>query len=94
MTKDDYMKLSKERLAELNVEKDIMLMCNNNWHGGGNDNWQFPTFNGIPCFAPGGYCTNPQMDCVNCPKNTTGGGYYTISNEADSQTNIMDVNHH
>lgn len=21
-----------------------------------------------PCYAPGGICTNPQMDCINCPR--------------------------
>lgn len=25
------------------------------------------------CWEPGGTCTNPQMDCVNCPRRTTGG---------------------
>lgn len=31
------------------------------------------------CWEPGGACTNPQMDCVNCPKKTTGGGFNTSS---------------
>lgn len=26
-----------------------------------------PTYN-PPCYAPNGICTNPQMDCINCPK--------------------------
>lgn len=31
-----------------------------------------------PCYAPGGICTNPQMDCINCPKRgTTGGTWLT-----------------
>lgn len=25
------------------------------------------------CWEPGGTCTNPHMDCVNCPRKTTGG---------------------
>jgi len=25
------------------------------------------------CWEPGGTCTNPHMDCINCPRNTTGG---------------------
>lgn len=29
------------------------------------------------CWEPGGTCTNPQMDCINCPKRTTGGGFNT-----------------
>lgn len=24
-----------------------------------------------PCYAPNGICTNPQMDCINCPKRGT-----------------------
>lgn len=31
------------------------------------------------CWEPGGTCTNPQMDCVNCPRKTTGGGLSTSS---------------
>lgn len=27
----------------------------------------------------GTYCTNPQMDCINCPRKTTGGGFSTSS---------------
>ena len=77
MTKEDYMKLSKERLAELNVEKDLLLLCSGGNNGGNNNNFPYPTVNGIPCFAPGGYCTNPQMDCINCPRSH--GGYTTIS---------------
>lgn len=25
------------------------------------------------CWEPGGTCTNPHMDCINCPRQTTGG---------------------
>lgn len=31
------------------------------------------------CWEPGGTCTNPQMDCINCPRWTTGGGFNTSS---------------
>jgi hypothetical protein len=31
-----------------------------------------PTYN-PPCYSPNGICTNPQMDCINCPKRGTGG---------------------
>lgn len=31
------------------------------------------------CWEPGGTCTNPQMDCVNCPRKTTGGVFNTSS---------------
>ena len=27
----------------------------------------------------GTHCTNPQMDCINCPRKTTGGGFNTAS---------------
>lgn len=87
MTKEDYMKLSKERLAELNVEKDLLLMHNNGYKG--NDNYPFPTSNGIPCFAPGGYCTNPQMDCINCPRSMSGGGTFSSTGtSSDLETNL------
>ena len=63
------MKLSKERLAELLEEKD-------------NESRYVPSYPPIivsrpnpPCYAPDGICTNPQHDCVNCPR--TGGNGYT-----------------
>lgn len=33
-----------------------------------------------PCYAPNGICTNPQMDCINCPKRGTGGTWSTGTN--------------
>ena len=58
LTKEDYMKLPKERLAELLVEKDKQLPI------------IVPPFSSkiTPCYAPDGICTNPQRDCINCPK--------------------------
>lgn len=58
MTKEDYMKLSKERLAELLVERDnkpyiISSQPNKTF---------FPH-----CCGPNGVCTNPLKDCINCP---------------------------
>lgn len=38
-----------------------------------------PTYN-PPCYAPNGICTNPQMDCINCPKRGTGGTWSTSTN--------------
>ena len=35
-----------------------------------------PTYN-PPCYSPYGICTNPQMDCINCPKRGTGGTWST-----------------
>jgi hypothetical protein len=34
----------------------------------------------LPCYAPNGICTNPQMDCINCPKRGTGGTWSTSIN--------------
>ena len=31
----------------------------------------------LPCYHPNGICTNPQMDCINCPKRGTGGTWST-----------------
>ena len=57
LTKEDYMKLPKERLAELLVERDKPIM--------------YIPFVDTPkpsCYEPDGICTNPQMDCINCPR--------------------------
>lgn len=37
-----------------------------------------------PCYI-GGPCTNPQKDCINCPRKTTGGGFYTTSGTSASK---------
>lgn len=31
----------------------------------------------LPCYSPYGVCTNPHMDCINCPKRGTGGTWST-----------------
>lgn len=59
LTKEDYMKLSKERLAELLVEMDSHPI----------EPITIPT---IPTTSPRGWCdgsvcTNPFRDCINCP---------------------------
>ena len=74
MKKEDYMRLPKERLAELLEERD-------------NEPRYIPTPNFSPlvqgyhplCYEPGGTCTNPQMDCVNCPRHYTTGGFVTTT---------------
>jgi hypothetical protein len=57
MTKEDYMKLSKERLAELLVERDMLPI-------------QIPVMpvqqGGLYC--DGSNCVNPFHDCINCPR--------------------------
>ena len=72
MKKEDYMKLSKERLAELLEERD-------------NAPRYIPplppiqvTPQNLPCFAEGGICSNPFHDCINCPRQGSG-GYWTTS---------------
>lgn len=67
MTKEDYMKLTKERLAELLAERDSQPVI--------------PAIIESPrlsCFE-GGPCTNPFHDCINCPRQTTGGGWSTTT---------------
>lgn len=59
MNKEDYMRLPKERLAELLAEKDAEKKISP---------WfpiVTPTQN-PDCFH-GGPCTNPHHDCINCP---------------------------
>lgn len=55
MTKEDYMYLPKERLAEMLVERDkqprVSPAIYNEW-------W---------CSITGRMCSNPFHDCVNCP---------------------------
>lgn len=50
------------------------------------------------CWEPGGTCTNPQMDCVNCPRKTTGGMFNTQSGtstlKAEGNTSVTDVKPH
>ena len=73
MTKEDYMRLPKERLAELLVEKDAQ---------NSSAMWQIPYPQmEVPCYAPNGICTNPQMDCIGCPRHHSGGGYVTTTFE-------------
>ena len=68
MTKEDYMRLPKGRLAELLVEME--------------EKFSQPTvipnmpttptiWRGLMC--DGTHCTNPFHDCINCPIKTTGG---------------------
>lgn len=56
MTKEDYMKLSKERLAELLAERDAYPR----------GNIPLPD-DPRPLCGYGGYCTNKFRDCMNCP---------------------------
>jgi len=72
MTKEDYMRLPKERLAELLVEKDMDTMISRP---------QLETnpipreYDPRPLCGLGGYCTNPHFDCIGCP------GFYPPSGQ-------------
>jgi hypothetical protein len=69
MKKEDYMKLSKDRLAELLEERDQQQQIQPIYVP-----TVTPTPNYIPmCYEPGGVCTNPHRDCINCPRMFTGG---------------------
>ena len=72
LTKDDLMKLDKERLCELLPEE---------WSKKENNltPFNFPSLGRDECYH-GGPCTNPFHDCVNCPRQFTGNGT-TISTD-------------
>ncbi len=59
------MRLPKERLAELLVEMDSLPT----------EPIQIPVMPTTPSGwgCDGTICTNPQMDCINCPRKTSGG---------------------
>lgn len=75
LTKSDYMRLPKERLAELLVERDEQdrnrTIIPYQPALGGQYN--------PPCYAPNGVCVNPFNDCIDCPKRFGSGGYSTTS---------------
>lgn len=72
MTKEDYMKLSKERLAELLAERDLGTM---------NNPAPVSPYDPRPLCGFGGYCTNIHRDCVGCP-----GVYYPNSIQINTIT--------
>lgn len=65
LTKEDYMRLPKERLAELLVERDNEILTP----------ITLPKIPSNPSLfgCDGIHCINPQMDCINCPRKITGG---------------------
>lgn len=90
-TKEDYMKLDKERLAELLVERDT--------EDKNRQPFVFPEFpatppvnpvkypDGTPLCPYGGACTNPFRDCVNCPGViSTGGRNYQWQTDTKTTT--------
>ena len=80
LTKDDLMKLSKERLCELLLEE---------WSKKENTlkPFDFPSLGMDDCYH-GGQCTNPFHDCINCPRLFSGNGT-TISTDG---TNLQPLN--
>ena len=80
LTKEDYMRLPKERLAELLVERDTN-------EGPILSHRVFPFADPgsykTPCYAPDGICTNPQMDCINCPRK--GGGVWVTNSNLNKE---------
>lgn len=74
LTKEDYMKLPKERLAELLAERNLPA-------------YHLPFSQTVPCYAPGGICTNPQRDCINCPKRGTNIDVITTTYTSNSTIN-------
>lgn len=77
--KEDLMKLSKDRLAELLLEewskKDALKQ------------FEFPSLGIGDCYN-GGPCTNPFHDCINCPRQFSGNGT-TFSTDG---TNLSPLN--
>lgn len=94
LTKEDYLKLGIDRLAELNVEKDKLLYKQDTQYVP-----YIPYISRVPyceittsplCYEEGGVCTNPQMDCINCPKKSSGIRVTTNSGSGDYQQSFID----
>lgn len=86
-TKEDYMCLSKERLAELCVEKDKEILERDmQKYTPELKPFEFPSLDRNDCFH-GGPCTNPFHDCINCPRQFSGDGT-TISTTQDNLLKI------
>ena len=88
MKKEDYMKLSKERLAELLEERDNQQNVQPTY---------VPTIiqtnpYELPCWHKDGVCTNPHRDCINCPKThfTDMQQFYTTCNTCTSNMHLND----
>lgn len=69
LTKEDYMKLPKERLAELLVERDNISIPS-----------VYTPYNQQPLLCNGEICVNPHHDCINCPRHNGTSGVITTTN--------------
>ena len=78
MTKEQYMKLTKQELAELLARRDIIEEMR--LGSGGVTVTPYEP----PCYQ-GGPCTNPQMDCINCPRRGVTGGFSTTCSNTDGK---------
>ena len=70
MTKEDYMRLPKERLAELLAKKDWL------------EEHRFAPYTVpyVQCYDKNGTCANPFRDCINCPRQFGSEGNFTTTN--------------
>lgn len=91
LTKEDLMKLSKERLIELLLETQTEQETTPNvtpcipWYPYNPPYVSSPhTIDTTPCWAPDGYCSNPYHDCIDCPKTYSGSGTWTTTASSDS----------
>ena len=72
MKKEDYMRLPKERLAEMLVERDNQPVYIPSFP-------QYIPYYNMFCPLTGGACTNPHHDCYNCPHHGVTIGYQTTT---------------
>ena len=91
LTKEDLMKLSKERLVELLLETQTEQETTPNitpyipWYPY-NPPYIYSqphTIDTVPCWAPGGYCSNKYHDCIDCPKTYSGGDNWITTASTD-----------
>ena len=78
MTKEDYMHLPKERLAELLAERDKSMQ----------PLIKMPMDSPrLQCCEPGGTCINPFHDCINCPRTFSGdAGVFTTTGTKQNES--------
>lgn len=89
------MKLSKERLVELLLETQTEQETTPNITPGipwipRNPPYIYSnpyTIDTVPCWAPGGYCSNKYHDCIDCPKTYSGSDTWTTTASTDG-TNL------
>lgn len=73
------MKLTREELSNFSKERLIEMICELQEK----QNVCVPYVVGVPyahepmCYEPGGFCTNPHHDCVNCPATSSSGRWST-----------------